>query len=44
MYDFPLTGAQKAHLRGLGYPSMRDDGLAKARQGLTTVRQVLAQV
>ena len=38
------TSELAAHLRGLGYPSMRDDGLAKARQGHTTVRQVLAQV
>ena len=38
------TSELAAHLRSLGYPNMRDDGLAKARSGITTVQQVLAQV
>jgi len=38
------TSELAAHLHGLGYPTMREDGLAKARLGLTTVQQVLSQV
>ena len=38
------TSALAAHLAGLGYPTMRDDGIAKARAGITTVQEVLAQV
>ena len=33
MYDFPLTGAQKSHLRGLG--QTLDDGIKAGRGGLT---------
>jgi RNA-binding protein len=33
MYEFPLTGAQKSHLRGLG--QTLDDGLKVGRGGLT---------
>ena len=33
MYDFPLTGAQKSHLRGLG--QTLDPGLKVGRGGLT---------
>lgn len=38
------TSALAAHLAGLGYPTMRADGIAKARAGITTVQEVLAQV
>ena len=38
------TSVLSAHLAGLGYPTMRDDGIAKARAGITTVQEVLAQV
>jgi RNA-binding protein len=33
MYDFPLTGAQRSHLRGLGQTLA--DGLKVGRSGLT---------
>lgn len=33
MYEFPLTGAQKSYLRGLGQTV--DDGLKVGRSGLT---------
>ena len=33
MYDFPLTGAQKSHLRGVG--QTLEDGLKVGRGGLT---------
>ena len=33
MYDFPLTGAQKSHLRGLG--QTLEAGLKVGRSGLT---------
>lgn len=33
MYDFPLTGAQRSHLRGLG--QTLDDSLKVGRNGLT---------
>ena len=38
------TSTLTAHLATLGYPSMRDDGIAKAKAGLTTVQEVLAQI
>lgn len=38
------TSTLAAHLAALGYPSMRDDGIAKAKAGLTTVQEVLAQI
>ena len=38
------TSVLSAHLASLGYTSMRDDGIAKAKAGITTIQEVLAQV
>lgn len=38
------TSALAAHLAKLGHKSMREDGIAKAQAGITTVQEVLAQV
>ena len=38
------TSVLSAHLANLGYTSMRDDGIAKAKAGITTIQEVLAQV
>jgi type II secretory ATPase GspE/PulE/Tfp pilus assembly ATPase PilB-like protein len=38
------TSVLSGHLASLGYKSMRDDGIAKAKTGITTIQEVLAQV
>ena len=38
------TSELAAHLQSLGYRTMRDDGIAKAKAGITTVQEVLSQV
>jgi type II secretory ATPase GspE/PulE/Tfp pilus assembly ATPase PilB-like protein len=38
------TSEVSAHLQKLGYRTMRDDGIAKAKAGITTVQEVLSQV
>ena len=38
------TSELAIHLQELGYRTMRDDGLAKAKAGITTVQEVLTQV
>lgn len=37
------TSELAAHLRSLGYKTMREDGIAKAKAGITTIQEVLSQ-
>lgn len=38
------TSQLSTHLQAIGYKTMRDDGLNKAKAGITTVQEVLSQV
>jgi len=38
------TSELAQHLRSLGYKTMREDGIAKAKAGITTIQEVLTQV
>jgi type IV pilus assembly protein PilB len=38
------TSVLSGHLAELGYKSMREDGIEKAKAGITTIQEVLAQV